>query len=592
MSIRAQLKIAIKLPLKTNAMQKRWFVRAPQDSTTVEDFRSELKVDTVVAELLLQRGIDSYQKAEAFFRPKLEHLHDPFLMRDMDVAVDRLLTAIDKKEKVLLYGDYDVDGTTAVALLYQTLSEHLEDLEFYIPDRYSEGYGVSSAGIAYAKEQKVDLIITLDCGIKAIDRIAEARAAGIDVLVCDHHRPGSELPNAIVLDPKRSDCDYPFDELCGCGVGFKLMQALFQHKGWSMEPLWGQLDLLALSIGADLVPVTGENRVLAMLGLERLNQSPRTAFKEMLVLANRTFPVTLTDVVFTIAPRINAAGRLRSGKYAVQLMVSENRSEIEQLAEEINEDNLERRELDKEITEEALQLLETYPKERCTNVVFKADWHKGVVGIVASRIIEKSYKPTIVLTKSNGEITGSARSVQGFDVHAAIDKCSDLLEKFGGHMYAAGLTMKEENVHEFMTKFESVVADSIDPKLLIPEEKIDLELSFDQIFRKEENRLKVPKIKRILRQFEPHGPGNMKPVFVSKNVFSTDLRVLKEAHLKLSVTQPETDVIVESIGFNLADKEEDVASGIPFDLAYTLEINRWRDRETLQLNVKDIRPSV
>jgi single-stranded-DNA-specific exonuclease len=573
-------------------MQKRWFVRAPQDSTTVEDFRSELKVDTVVAELLLQRGIDSYQKAEAFFRPKLEHLHDPFLMRDMDVAVDRLLTAIDKKEKVLLYGDYDVDGTTAVALLYQTLSEHLEDLEFYIPDRYSEGYGVSSAGIAYAKEQKVDLIITLDCGIKAIDRIAEARAAGIDVLVCDHHRPGSELPNAIVLDPKRSDCDYPFDELCGCGVGFKLMQALFQHKGWSMEPLWGQLDLLALSIGADLVPVTGENRVLAMLGLERLNQSPRTAFKEMLVLANRTFPVTLTDVVFTIAPRINAAGRLRSGKYAVQLMVSENRSEIEQLAEEINEDNLERRELDKEITEEALQLLETYPKERCTNVVFKADWHKGVVGIVASRIIEKSYKPTIVLTKSNGEITGSARSVQGFDVHAAIDKCSDLLEKFGGHMYAAGLTMKEENVHEFMTKFESVVADSIDPKLLIPEEKIDLELSFDQIFRKEENRLKVPKIKRILRQFEPHGPGNMKPVFVSKNVFSTDLRVLKEAHLKLSVTQPETDVIVESIGFNLADKEEDVASGIPFDLAYTLEINRWRDRETLQLNVKDIRPSV
>ncbi|MDB0037764.1 DHH family phosphoesterase, partial [bacterium] len=299
-------------------MQKRWFVRAPQDSTIVEEFRSELKVDAVVAELLLQRGIDTYKKAEAFFRPKLEHLHDPFLMKDMDAAVERLIVAIDKQEKVMLYGDYDVDGTTAVTLLYNTLKDHIENLEYYIPDRYSEGYGVSKAGISYAKEQKVDLIITLDCGIKAIERIDEAQSAGIDVVVCDHHRPGSELPNAIVLDPKRSDCSYPFDELCGCGVGFKYMQGLFLRKEWSLDPLWNQLDLLALSIGADLVPVTGENRVLAMLGLALLNKSPRTAFKEMLVLANRTFPVTLTDVVFTIAPRINAAGRLRSGKYAVQ----------------------------------------------------------------------------------------------------------------------------------------------------------------------------------------------------------------------------------------------------------------------------------
>ncbi len=573
-------------------MQKRWFVRAPQDSTIVEEFRSELKVDAVVAELLLQRGIDSYTKAEAFFRPKIEHLHDPFLMKDMEEAVVRLIAAIDKHEKVLIYGDYDVDGTTAVTLLYHLLIDHLPNLEYYIPDRYSEGYGVSSAGIEYAKEQKVDLIITLDCGIKALERIDEARAAGIDVIVCDHHRPGSELPNAIVLDPKRSDCSYPFDELCGCGVGFKFMQALYQRKEWSTDLLWNQLDLLALSIGADLVPVTGENRVLALLGLELLNRAPRVAFREMLVLAKRSFPVTLTDVVFTIAPRINAAGRLRSGKYAVQLMVSGELEEIQKLAEEINEDNLERRELDKGITEHALQLLETYPKNRCTNVVFNADWHKGVVGIVASRIIEKAYKPTIVLTKSNGEITGSARSVEGFDVHAAIDKCSHLLEKFGGHKYAAGLTMKEENLHEFMTKFESVVAESIDPKLLIPEEKIDLELSFDDIFQKEENRMKVPRIKRILRQFEPHGPGNMKPVFVSKNVFSTNVRVLKEAHLKLSVTQPETDVVVEAIAFNSADHEEDVASGVPFELAYTLEVNRWKERETLQLNVKDIRPHI
>ena len=509
-----------------------------------------------------------------------------------EVIANTIIKAVDKQEKVMLYGDYDVDGTTAVALMYHLLKDHLSELEYYIPDRYAEGYGVSSTGIEYAKEQNFDLIITLDCGIKALERIDEARAAGIDVIVCDHHRPGSELPNAIVLDPKRSDCNYPFDELCGCGVGFKFMQALYQKQEWSSDALWNQLDLLALSIGADLVPVTGENRVLALLGLELLNKSPRVAFKEMLVLANRTFPVTLTDVVFTIAPRINAAGRLRSGKFAVQLMVSAELEEIQKLAEEINDDNLERRELDKGITEHALKLIETYPKDRCTNVVYHPDWHKGVVGIVASRIIEKSYKPTIVLTKSNGEITGSARSVQGFDVHAAIDKCSHLLEKFGGHMYAAGMSMKEENLHEFMTKFESVVAESIDPKLLIPEEKIDLDLAFDEIFQKEENRLKVPKIKRILRQFEPHGPGNMKPVFVSKNVFSTDVRVLKEAHLKLSVTQPETDVVVEAIAFNLADKEEDVASGIPFELAYTLEVNRWRDRETLQLNIKDIRPHI
>jgi len=573
-------------------MQKRWFVRAPQDSTAVEAFRSELKVDEVVAELLLQRGIDTYEKAQAFFRPKLDHLHDPFLMKDMDVAVSRLIEAIDKQEKVLLYGDYDVDGTTAVTLLYHLLKARIEHLDFYIPDRYAEGYGVSQTGIRYAKEQGVNLIITLDCGIKALDRVQEARNAGIDVIVCDHHRPGDELPNAIVLDPKRKDCNYPFDELCGCGVGFKFMQALFQQKSWDEELLWNQLDLLALSIGADLVPVTGENRVLAMLGLERLNTKPRLAFREMLVLANRSFPVTLTDVVFTIAPRINAAGRLRSGKFAVELMISEDQAEIQQLAEEINADNAERKELDKGITEEALLMLETYPKNRTTNVVYSPNWHKGVVGIVASRIIEKSYKPTIVLTKSNGEITGSARSVDGFDIYKAIEQCAGLLDKFGGHKYAAGLTLQEENVHEFMTTFESVVKESIDPKLLIPEEKIDLELSFDQIFQKEENRMKIPKIKRILRQFEPHGPENMKPVFVSKNVFSTDLRVLKDAHLKLSVTQPDSDVVVEAIAFNLAERAEDAASGMPFDMAYTLEINRWRDRETLQLNVKDIRPSI
>ncbi|MFT5778490.1 MAG: single-stranded-DNA-specific exonuclease [Crocinitomicaceae bacterium] len=573
-------------------MQKRWFVRTSKNSTTVEEFRSSLKVDAIVAELLLQREIDTFEKAEKFFRPTLEQLHDPFLMKDMDRAVTRLQSAIENGEKVMLYGDYDVDGTTSVALLYTLLKEHVEQLEFYIPDRYAEGYGVSEKGIQFAIDEGVKLIITLDCGIKALAQVEQAITNGVEVIVCDHHRPGAQLPNGIILDPKRKDCNYPFDELSGCGVGFKLMQALYTRNEWSFDPLWSNLDLLAISIGADLVPVVGENRALCFLGMKQLNDAPRAAFREMLILANRTFPVTLTDVVFTIAPRINAAGRLRSGKHAVELMISNDIDEIRKIASEINTDNLERRELDKEITAEALEMLEEYPKERCTNVVFKENWHKGVVGIVASRIIEKFYKPTIVLTESNGEITGSARSVRDFDVHDAIEKCSELLGKFGGHKYAAGLSLKKENLEAFKEKFESVVANSIDKELLIPEQEIDVELSFDQIFGPEENRLKIPRIKRVLRQFEPHGPGNMKPVFISKNVFSTDVRLLKEAHLKLSMAQPDSDIILEGIGFSMPEKVDDVASGMPFDVVYTLEINRWRDRESIQLNIKDIRSSV
>lgn len=573
-------------------MQKRWFVRTSKNSTTVEEFRSSLKVDAIVAELLLQREIDTFEKAEKFFRPTLEQLHDPFLMKDMDRAVTRLQSAIENGEKVMLYGDYDVDGTTSVALLYTLLKEHVEQLEFYIPDRYAEGYGVSEKGIQFAIDEGVKLIITLDCGIKALAQVEQAITNGVEVIVCDHHRPGAQLPNGIILDPKRKDCNYPFDELSGCGVGFKLMQALYTRNEWSFDPLWSNLDLLAISIGADLVPVVGENRALCFLGMKQLNDAPRAAFREMLILANRTFPVTLTDVVFTIAPRINAAGRLRSGKHAVELMISNDIDEIRKIASEINTDNLKRRELDKEITAEALEMLEEYPKERCTNVVFKENWHKGVVGIVASRIIEKFYKPTIVLTESNGEITGSARSVRDFDVHDAIEKCSELLGKFGGHKYAAGLSLKKENLEAFKEKFESVVANSIDKELLIPEQEIDVELSFDQIFGPEENRLKIPRIKRVLRQFEPHGPGNMKPVFISKNVFSTDVRLLKEAHLKLSMAQPDSDIILEGIGFSMPEKVDDVASGMPFDVVYTLEINRWRDRESIQLNIKDIRSSV
>lgn len=573
---------------ETNLMQKKWLVKSPQDRTNVETFRSKLKVDPVVAELLLQRKIDTYDTAHAFFRPDISTLHDPFLMKDMDAAVERLQEAIENQEKVLLFGDYDVDGTTAVALMHTFLKDTLP-VDYYIPDRYTEGYGVSTQGIDVAEEHGVSLIISLDCGIKSVDKVAYAAEKGIDFIICDHHEPGSELPKAIVLDPKRSDCEYPYKELSGCGVGFKLLQGLIEVNNWSTDMLFDQLDLLAVSIGADIVPITGENRTLCFHGMERLNAQPRAAFKALLDLAKKTTPVNLTDVIFNIAPRINAAGRLRSGRHAVQLMISEDNDEILQVAAEINADNIERRELDKEITEEALAQLETAAPNRHSNIVYQENWHKGVVGIVASRVMETHYKPTIVLTKSNGLITGSARSVQSFNLHDALEQCAEFLEQFGGHFHAAGLTLKEENLDAFALKFEQVAAAALTPEMLVEEQIVDLELSFNQIFTPEENRLKIPRLKRILRQFEPHGPGNMKPVFLSKNVFSTEMRLLKEAHLKMSMTQPNSDVILEGIGFNLASKVDLVASGVPFDVVYTLEINRWNDRERLQLNIKDIR---
>ena len=574
-------------------MQKKWHVKTLKDTTIVDAFRSKLKVDSIVAELLLQRGIDSFDMAQDFFRPKLDQLHDPFLMKDMEVAVDRLQEAIDDDQKVMLFGDYDVDGTTAVAMMYSFLKDTLK-VDYYIPDRYVEGYGLSKQGIDVAKEHDVSLIICLDCGIKAVDKIAYAKSLGIDFIVCDHHMPGEELPDAIVLDPKRKDCSYPYDELSGCGVGFKLLQGMCEHNNWSTDKLFEHLDLLAVSIGADIVPVTGENRILCYHGMKQLNANPRVAFKELLTLANKQFPVTLTDVIFSIAPRINAAGRLRSGKHAVALMVSENLDDITSLADDINNDNLERRQLDQQITEEAKEIVEKRweEKESFSNVVFKENWHKGVVGIVASRLIEKFYRPTIVLTESNGMVTGSARSIKDFNVYDALNACSEHLEQFGGHMYAAGMTLKRENLEPFMEAFEAYAKENLTSEMLIEEQEVDVELGFNQIFSSEENRMKIPKLKRILSQFEPHGPGNMKPVFISKNVFSTDMRLLKEAHIKLSMTQPEHDVVIEGIGFNQSESANIVAAGMPFDVVYTLESNKWMDRETLQLNIKDVRETV
>lgn len=572
-------------------MNKKWEIKKSPSDTDVEKLKNELKVSEIIAKLLLQKGIDSKEKAEGFLRPKMSDLHDPFLLKDMAEAVELVNKTIQQNGKILLFGDYDVDGTTAVSLMYLSLQRHYSNISYYIPDRYTEGYGISKKGIDFAIKNNYSLVISLDCGIKSIELIEYARENGLEFIVCDHHQPGEEIPNCVVLDPKRKDCEYPFKELSGCGVGFKLLQALYSSNQWNEKELLQHLDLVAISIGADIVSVTGENRVLAKFGLKQLNETPRTAFKELIELSGKKFPLNLTDVVFIIAPRINAAGRLRSGKFAVDLMVSTNHEEMIQIAEEINQDNRNRREIDKKITEEALQQIEndTTFQSRKSTVVYNPDWHKGVVGIVASRLIEKHYRPTIVLTKSNGFITGSARSIENFNLYEAIDTCSDLLEQFGGHEHAAGLTLKEENMSEFILRFDEEVQARIGSHNQYPSQIIDLEINFEEIFQPQENRTKIPRLKTILEYFEPHGPGNMKPIFLTKNLFTKSCRILKESHLKIECLQPTYDLVMEAIAFNMVEKENSIAKGIPFQMAYSLEVNSFRDRETLQLNVKDIR---
>jgi single-stranded-DNA-specific exonuclease len=575
-------------------MEKRWLFKALPTDTRIDEIRSILKLDSICTTLLCQRGIDTLDAAKAFFYPNLNSLHDPLLMLNMPTAVERLASAIEQKERVLVYGDYDVDGTSAVAMMHTFLQSLGVDVHYYIPDRYTEGYGVSIQGMDWANEQGIQLIITLDCGIRSTNSIAHARNYGIDVIVCDHHEPGDELPAAIILDPKQKGCMYPFKELSGCGVGFKLLDAYCRQVGRHAELLNNQLDLLAISIGADIVQLTGENRVLCAHGLNLLNEKPRNAFRALIQSAKREFPLTLTDVVFTIAPRINAAGRLRSGRFAVELMISTDETLIHQLAQEIEADNVARKQLDQQITHEALELIkadENYSNKR-TTVVYKPDWHKGVVGIVASRLMEKHYRPTIVLTESNGFITGSARTIEAFDVHEALVACSDLLIQFGGHTHAAGLTLSPENLLPFQNRFDQLAHQQLVPADLSPELFIDMEISFDQFYEPNENRSKLPKLKRLLDRFEPHGPGNMKPHFIARNVYASEVRILKEQHLKLRVLQTEADIILDAIGFGLAQKQDQVAAGLPFDMVFTLDKNSWKNNITLQLNIKDIRASL
>jgi single-stranded-DNA-specific exonuclease len=560
----------------------RWTIKPKPAKEQIQQLAQELNVDSLVATLLIQRGITTFDQAKDFFRPSLDHLHDPFLMKDMDVAVNRIENAIANQENILIFGDYDVDGTTAVSLVSSYLKSFYLNIATYIPDRYAEGYGISFQGIDFAEDNGFSLIIALDCGIKSIDHVAYAKEKNIDFIICDHHRPGDSLPEAIaILDPKRDDCTYPYDELCGCGVGFKLIQALSQNRNQTLDDLIPYLDLVATAIAADIVPITGENRVLAHFGLQVINEAPRPGIQALIQQIKKQ-TLTITDVVFVIAPRINAAGRIKHGNHAVELLTEFDLAQAQQFAKEIEDYNSERKGLDKKITQEALlQIEENNEQERFTTVVFQENWHKGVIGIVASRLIETYYRPTLVFTKSGDYYAASARSVRGFDVYNALEACSEHLEQFGGHMYAAGMTLKAENYDAFKNAFEKVVQETIDPELLTPEIEVDVEINFSDI---------SPKLVRILKQLEPFGPQNMTPVFVTKNAIETGYPKFMGAnneHIRLFVKQNNSEGF-GAIGFNLANKKDLVANRNLFQLAYCIDENEWNGQLSLQLRLKDI----
>ena len=566
----------------------KWIVKEQADSAKVDKLSAEVGIDRVLADLLVKRGVETFEQARSFFRPSLDDLHDPFLMKDMDEAVERLHQAVSSGEKILVYGDYDVDGTTAVALVYSFIRRFTPDVDFYIPDRYDEGYGVSYKGIDWAIEGGFKLIITLDCGIKAIDKAEYAASRGVDMIICDHHLPEETLPAVVaVLDPKREDCTYPFDDLSGCGVGFKLVQAYSQRYGVPFESLVPLLDLLVVSIASDLVTMVGENRTLAHFGLKQLNENPHKGLLAMINLSNlEPGHITIDDIVFKIGPRINAAGRMESGRLAVELLTSEDVDQAMFIGEKINENNNDRKNIDREVTKEALEMVESgscLAKENAT-VVYNPKWSKGIVGIVASRLVEAYYKPTVVLTKSNGFVTGSARSVQGFDLYEAIESCADLLENFGGHVYAAGLTMKEENVQEFARRLDSFIAGKITAEMLVPVVDIDARLDFSQI---------TPKFFRILKQFQPFGPGNNNPVFVTENVYDAGNGRKVGAggmHLKLDLIQESQPYHqIAAIAFNMAEYYDYIKSGNPLDVCYSIVENYYRGNSTIQLRVKDLR---
>jgi len=568
-------------------MEKKWVVKEKGDTAVVKQLAVALGVSESLANLMVQRNIYSADEAKTFFNPSLDYLNDPFLMKDMNIAVDRISTAVKKNEKILVYGDYDVDGTTAVALMYSFLKDQYSNVEYYIPDRYKEGYGVSFQGLDFAYQNNCKVVITLDCGIKAVEKVKYARTKGLDIIICDHHYPGDEIPKALaVLDPKQPSCSYPYKELSGCGVGFKLVHAYSRVHGIPFSKIAHYLDLVAVSIASDIVPLTGENRIMAYFGLKRLNESPRTGLKEIIRESEVTKALTIEDVVFKIGPRINAAGRMETGSKAVDLLVSSDTRLATGISKEINNFNIERRSVDRIITTEAMRMISEDQRtvNSKTTVLYNPSWKKGVIGIVASRLIETYYRPTVILTESNGFATGSARSVQGYDLYQAIEACSDLLESFGGHMYAAGLTMKKENIRPFMERFEKYVTSTITEEQLVPRIFIDTELSFSEI---NEDFFKT------MSQFQPFGPENMSPVFVSRNVFETGSgRMVGSSgeHLKLDLCQESTgQKSFSAIAFSQANHFEYIKGGNPFDICYSLEMNEFRGNKNLQLNIRDIK---
>ncbi len=561
-------------------MQKRWTIRE-SDTLKEQQLQQVLNIHPVLIQMLVQRGIDSYEAAKYFFRPELNHLHDPFLMADMRKAVDRILLAMSKREKILVYGDYDVDGTTSVALVYSFLKDAGADVDYYVPNRYSEGYGISLKGIDFAQEHGYGLVIALDCGIKANDKIEYANKLHIDFIICDHHLPGTEIPKAVaVLDPKRIDCGYPYKELSGCGLGFKLISALAPEMNISSDHVNKYLDYVVVSIASDIVPITGENRVLAYYGLQKLNQKPCDGLRALIDLSSQRKAFSISDVVFILGPRINAAGRINDARDAVRLLISsmELASSHAQL---LNKHNRERKDHDMNITSQAREMIQndTSQHSKKTTVLYSKDWHKGVIGIVASRLIETWYRPTIIFTESNGVLAGSARSVHGFDIHKAIHSCSDLLEQFGGHMFAAGLTLKPGNYEAFKEKFEEVVSSTIEERYLTPEIEINAELHPKDI---------TPRFFNILQQLAPFGPQNMKPVFVTHGVVDKGWsRVVGNEHLKLSVEKD--GVQLHGMAFGQGRHIERVKSGEPFDICYTLEENEWQGRKKIEMMVTDLR---
>ena len=561
----------------------RWTLKPKPNPETVKSLADSLQIDVPIASLLVQRGIENFEDAKSFFRPSLDHLHDPYLMKDMDKAVVRIQHAIANNENILVYGDYDVDGTTSVALMSSYLKTKTPLVATYIPDRYDEGYGVSYQGIDFAEDNDFSLIIALDCGVKAVDKVAYAKQKNIDFIICDHHRPGAVIPNAVaVLDPKQADCNYPYKELCGCGVGFKLIQALAKKDSETIDDLLPYLDLVATAIGADIVPITGENRVLAYHGLKVVNQKSRAGFKAIINQLKKE-TLTITDVVFTIAPRINAAGRMKHGQYAVDLLTEVDFDTAVTYAEEIEAFNSDRRETDKTITVEALaQIIENKEEQRLTSVVYQEDWHKGVIGIVASRLIETYYRPTLVFTKSGDKLAASARSVSGFDVYNALEACSEHIEQFGGHMYAAGLTLKEENYEAFKQAFEDEVSKTIDKNLLTPEIKIDTTLELSAI---------DDKFWRIIKQFAPFGPGNMTPIFMTEDLIDTGYGKCvgeEDKHIRCTVTQSGREKFV-CIGFNLGNKLNLIKDKKRFKAVYSVDENHWQGNVSLQLKLRDLK---